>query len=215
MFRVLLWCLTLLLISQSIKCQVIEKKIQDAWNTIDSMVTESFDSEFGVLPAPVYNRSWGVGIAVVPFWIYRLPNSDTENFPSVTQGMIYSNFSDSFVGGIKQTMYFKKNKYWLDTYLGYTSILFEPKNSEQASEQLNFDGFVSNIIFSYSLMNSFYVGVIMGNNYMKETIYSKDYQGGDDYDWYNSIGVKLTYDTRIDIFYPLNSWQVDLSWVSS
>lgn len=195
--------------------QVPIKKTMD---TIDSLVTTSLEKDIGIIPAPVFNPAFGTGIAVLPVFVYRPKGFHPETHPSTSQGILFFNFTGSWLAGIKQTLYLNRNRFWIDIYAGYASMQFKLYNNINASKDdykdIRFDGFVSNLSFLILARRHFYVGPIFSNNYLRQT--EKNLQSLDQnkHNWFHTPGIKFSYDSRDNIFYPIQGWFSTLSFES-
>nr|WP_321452016.1 BamA/TamA family outer membrane protein [uncultured Carboxylicivirga sp.] len=204
-FIVLFWLMPKATIAQSIKKTI---------NTIDSIVNTSLKRDIGVIPAPVFNSTYGNGIAVVPMAIYNHKKFSPETHPSTSQGILYTNFANSYIAGAKQTTYLNHNYFWLDAYVGYASIRYRfydhpdvPKNDYT---EIQYKGFVSNIMALVMVSKYFYVGPIFSSSHLLSK--SDLLTGQDEFEWYHIPGIKFSYDSRDDIFYPIHGWLGELSY---
>ncbi|MCU4173465.1 BamA/TamA family outer membrane protein [Carboxylicivirga sp. N1Y90] len=187
-------------------------------DSIDSLVTTSLEKDVGIIPAPVFNPAFGAGIAVLPVFIYRPKGFHPETKPSTSQGIIYFNFTGRWLAGLKQTLYLNRNRFWIDAFAAYASMNFKLYNNITASKddyrEIKFEGFVSNLSFLVLARRHFYIGPIFSSNYLKqeEVGVSQPYQN--EYHWYHTPGIKLSHDSRDDIFYPIEGWFSTLSFES-
>ncbi|TRX70570.1 BamA/TamA family outer membrane protein [Carboxylicivirga sp. M1479] len=178
-------------------------------HSIDSLVTESLSSEGGIIPAPMFNPTMGTGIAVLPVYVYRLKGVHPETNPSTSQGILFFNLAGNFLVGAKQTLYFNRNKYWLDVYAGYSSMNFKHfYNNGEDQEEVQFDGFISSMSFAFKVKNNFFIGPMMSNNYLREELPDRynPLRVSEEYYWYHVPGVKLAFDSRDNLFYPESGW---------
>lgn len=182
----------------------IPQSFKDTYDVIDSMVMDATQKDIGILPAPTFNPSFGTGIAIVPVVIYKLPGLSEETHPSTIQGLLMVNLRGSLITGIKSTNYLNKNKFWLDGYVGYMNVHLDPENLEYS--KLHFRGFSSSFAALYSVIPDFYVGPIVNANYLSEFASESDESEKVNYKWYVTPGVKVSLDTREDIYYPTKAW---------
>ncbi len=165
----------------------------------------------------MFNPTMGTGIAVLPVYVYRLKGTDESTHPSTSQGILFFNFSGSFMAGAKQTLYFNRNKYWLDVYAGYASMSFDHyMNDTRVKEEVKFKGFVSNISFAFKVGQHMFIGPIMSNNFVLEDLAGRLLAIGqnEDYMWFHVPGLKYTFDSRDNIFYPESGWFNSISYES-
>ncbi|GEM_PF-4945187 len=184
-------------------------------HSIDSLVTGSLNSEGGIIPAPVFNPALGTGIAVLPVYVYQLKGVAPETNPSTSQGILYLNFTGSYLAGLKQTLYFNRNKYWLDAYAGYVSMNYNHYvQNGNIKESIWFKGFVSNVSFAFKIKDHWFLGPMFTNNYIFEKLTDRTDKTFNDigYNWFHTPGVKLTHDSRDNIFYPETGWFSSLSY---
>ncbi len=183
--------------------------IKKTVETIDSIVNTSLEKDMGIIPAPVFNPAFGTGIAVLPVFVYRPKGFDKETHPSTSQGILFLNFTGSYLAGAKQTLYLNKNKFWIDAYLGYASMKFKYYDNIDTPEddyrEITFQGFVSNVSFLINLKKYFYLGPIFSSNYIKENAELPDGLE-QSFEWYHTPGLKTSYDSRDNIFYPVEGW---------
>ncbi|WP_075603560.1 BamA/TamA family outer membrane protein [Saccharicrinis aurantiacus] len=182
----------------------IPQSIQQTYNALDSLVTDAIQKDVGILPAPTFNPSFGTGIAIVPVVIYKLPGLSEETHPSTIQGLIMVNLRGSLITGIKSTNYLNKNKFWFDGYVGYMNVHLDPENSQYS--KLHFRGFSSSFSGLYSIVPDFYFGPIVNANYLSEFGSESDESEKVNYNWYVTPGLKVSFDTRDDIYFPTKAW---------
>ncbi|MBS2097494.1 BamA/TamA family outer membrane protein [Carboxylicivirga linearis] len=191
-----------------------QKNITKTINTIDSLVNNSLSKDIGVVPAPVFNPTFGTGIAVVPMAVYKHKKFTPETNPSISQGILYTNLAGSYIAGAKQTTYLNRNRFWMDAYVGYASMKYRfydfYYNPDNDYTDIRFKGFVSNISVLALVTKYFYVGPIFSSNYIQTEIKSNNTIS--DYEWFNTPGVRCSYDSRDDIFYPVKGWLGSLSY---
>ncbi|MBK3519660.1 BamA/TamA family outer membrane protein [Carboxylicivirga marina] len=208
-------CFLLLTASTHVSSQDTTNVFVKTLHNIDSLVTESLSSEGGIVPAPMFNPTMGTGIAVLPVYVYRIKGTHPETNPSTSQGILFFNFTGSFLAGAKQTLYFNRNKFWLDAYVGYASMTFENyiKGSDK-KETVQFKGFVSNVSFAFKVKEHFFLGPIMSNSYLLEELSEQFGSSGDNdnFYWYHVPGLKVSYDSRDNLFYPESGWFSSLSY---
>ena len=185
-----------------------QQNIKKTINTIDSLVNNSLSKDIGVVPAPVFNPTFGTGIAVVPMAVYKHKKFTPETNPSTSQGILYTNLAGSYIAGAKQTTYLNRNRYWIDAYAGYASMKYRfydlYDNSASEFTDIRFKGFVSNISVLALVSKYFYLGPIFSSSYIQTDLQQEEVI--DDYEWFNTPGIKCSYDSRDDIFYPVKGW---------
>lgn len=214
--------LLLLAYAPFLKSQV-PKRITDTYDTIDSLVTKSVEKDFGILPAPSFNPSFGTGIAIVPFLIYKIPGVSIETHPSSIQGILMINTRGSVISGIKSTTYLNKNKYWIDAYFGYMNVHLKASDYFEINDRkytsLYFKGYSSNASLLYNLVPKFYIGPIVNADYLSEIATNEETADSEatEYKWYITPGLKLSYDSRVDIYFPRNAWFIEgtAQWLAS
>lgn len=210
--------IVLLFLSLSCNGQDTTNVFAKTWKSIDSKIVDSKNSNFKVIPAPVFNPTFGTGIAVLPVYVFHKKGVSSETNPSILQGIIFISSSGSYLAGIKQTIYFNNNKYWLDSYAGYASMEFDflIKNNTQ-KEKVYFKGFISNASFSIKMNDHWFLGPMLSVNYLFEQLTKQAYitnRPSKDFELYLVPGLKATHDSRDNIFYPQSGWLMSLSYES-
>lgn len=193
-----------------------QTSVKKTIGTIDSIVNTSLEKDIGIIPAPVFNPSFGTGIAVLPLFIYRPQGFDKETNPSTSQGILFVNFTGSYLLGAKQTLYLNRNRFWIDAYAGYASMKYKFYGNFDTSKDdykmITFKGFVSNVSFLVLFKKHFYIGPIFSSNNLLEQVKDADVNFEEQSEWYHTPGLKLSYDSRDDIFYPVHGWFSSLAY---
>ncbi|BDD02776.1 BamA/TamA family outer membrane protein [Aureibacter tunicatorum] len=189
----------------------VTKQIANGIEAIDSMVVEALSKDVGIIPAPTFNPSFGAGIAILPMIVYKNPKMDSTTNPSTIQGLGFLNFKGSYITGIKSTIYTNRNAFWIDGYAGYLNMKMKNLKSSgvENPQNLYFSGFSSNITVLRKIFNNFYGGLLFNSNYLNE---SSEQNKDEDYHWYNSIGLKVSYDSRNDIFFPSSGFFINMNY---
>jgi len=191
-----------------------QKNITKTINTIDSLVNSSLSKDIGVVPAPVFNPTFGTGIAVVPMAVYKHKKFTPETNPSTSQGILYTNLAGSYIAGAKQTTYLNRNRFWMDAYVGYATMKYRFYDLYDSQENdyidIRFKGFVSNISVLAMVSKFFYIGPIFSSNYIQTELDQNEII--DAYDWFITPGIRFSYDSRDDIFYPEKGWLGSFSY---
>jgi hypothetical protein len=200
----------ILILSSDLYAQEQKNLINSTIESIDSMVSKSLQRDVGIIPAPSFNPSFGAGIAILPVFIFRPPGVDQATHPSTVQGLLFFNFTGSIMWGAKSTLYFNRNKFWLDFYMGYIlrTLKFYGNNDFSTDQHIDihFKGGASSFSFLSRIIPHFYIGPIINANYLQEKVDKLEEHKESPFLWYLTPGLKLSYDSRDDIFFPTSGW---------
>lgn len=84
-----------------------------------------------VVPGPFYNPNLGIGIQVLPLFLYNLDKSDTVSPPSSTGGFLLFAKPDwdipewTFIGGVGQMFYIKQDTWRVNFNVGGASVVYK------------------------------------------------------------------------------------------
>lgn len=189
------------------------KTIERQLDRVDSILVKN-KNESAILPGPIYNPSFGPGIAILPIHVYHLKSQSEDTKPSSTQGIILLSHNKSVALGVKQTIFLKSNKYWLEGMVNYASIRLQyygigytPK--EQTPGWVRVVGSTIDLSLQRRLKNKLYGGVTFNfkllelngeeeatNDWLIEDGFSTDRQN------ILLTGLKFSYDHRNHLFTP-------------
>jgi hypothetical protein len=170
----------------------------------------------GATPVPgvFINPSLASGFAVLPLAQYRFRSGDMSLRPSSTQAVVYLAFNNSRVVGLKQTLFFNKDRWWIESFAAGASIRmkFRGLSAERADDSytwVSHTGIYTGVLVSYRIIPHLYGGLLLnfnslmvegesasGNNQLTDSGFTLIKE--------NRIipGVRLNYDSRNSLFSP-------------
>jgi hypothetical protein len=166
------------------------------------------------VPGVFINPSLASGFAVLPLAQYRFRAGDMSLRPSSTQAVIYLTFNNSRVVGLKQTLFFNHDRWWIESFAAGASIRmkFRGLSATRANDAytwVNHTGLYTGVLVSYRIVPRLYGGVLLNfNSLMVEG--ESDYANSRLTDKGFTLikenriipGFRLNYDSRNSLFSP-------------
>jgi len=96
-----------------------EEEVEDVSTDEESEAKKKKKTDFVVMPIPISNPTIGTGLAVAAMYLYKIDEASPAS--NTMAGGLYTD-TESWAAGIKQTTYFKADRYRANGVLGYGSF---------------------------------------------------------------------------------------------